>query len=63
MTTWTPVTSQSETWTEVDEGTRVFSPLAFSHASYNGDYVFSMRPRGGVWDSQSSTSETWTVQT
>jgi hypothetical protein len=60
MTTWTPATSQSETWTEETIGPRVFSPDVFSHASYNGKYVFSMNPRSGVWDRETSTAEVWT---
>lgn len=61
MTTWTTAVQQAETW--IDETTiRMFSPRVFSHASYNGEFVFSMNPRGGVWDAETSTPETWTVQ-
>ena len=62
MTTWTDQTSTAETWASVSEGTRVFSPGVFSHGSFTGEFVFSMTPRGGIWDSDISTAETWTVQ-
>jgi len=62
VTVWTDQTSASETWNIVDEGTRVFSPGVFSHGAFNGEYVFSMNPRGGVWDANTSAAETWTVQ-
>jgi len=61
MTTWTPTMQQAESWTS-ETTIRVFSQNVFSHASYNGEFVFSMNPRGGVWDSTSTSVETWTVQ-
>jgi hypothetical protein len=60
MTTWTEKTQQSETWTVVTQETRVFSPLVFSHAYYNGKRVFALGASAGIWDARSEQSETWT---
>lgn len=62
MTTWTPKTEQTETWTASTTGLNVFSQLVFSHASYNGTHVFAFGNPSGVegWYRKTIDSEAWT---
>lgn len=56
MTTWTPATQQSETWTEEAQTPhRIFSPYIFSRRP-----VFATGPTAGVWDEKTEQAETWT---
>ena len=59
MTTWTPATKQSETWTSEDPARRVFSPVVFSHATYNGLSVFSLGSAAGIYERPAIQVETW----
>jgi len=58
MTTWTPKTEQSETWTEENQNLRTFSPYTFSRRP-----VFDTGPTSGVWDARTQQAETWTART
>lgn len=62
MTTWTPATSQTETWTASASVRGVFSQLAFSHASSGGKHVFAFGNTAGAegWYRATTQSETWT---
>jgi hypothetical protein len=58
MTTWTPATSQSETWESRDPPFfRVFSPLVFALHP-----VFDTGQAGGYWPVKTKQSETWTAK-
>lgn len=59
MTTWTPATSQTETWTEETQTTRVFSLRVFSHAIHTGKKVFAVGSSAGIWDERAKQSEAW----
>jgi hypothetical protein len=57
MTTWTPATSQSETWTEEAQPVRVFDPYVFDNAP-----IFDTGSTAGVWTDKTIQSETWTAE-
>jgi hypothetical protein len=56
VTTWTPKTTQAETWTSESQAARVFDPYVFDRAP-----VFDTGTTAGIWDAQSQQSEVWTV--
>lgn len=55
MTTWTPVTKQSETWAEKLLPTRGFDPAGFDNTPR-----FDTGSTAGVWAPKAKQSETWT---
>lgn len=56
MTTWTPVTKQSETWTEpAAHRPRIFSPLVFAAWP-----VFATGVLSDFWTEKTEQAETWT---
>jgi hypothetical protein len=57
MTTWTPKTKQSETWTAIstENRPRVFSPLVFAAWP-----VFATGVLSDFWTDKTAQSETWT---
>lgn len=55
MTTWTPKTQQSETWTSEDPLPRVFDPYVFDRAP-----VFDTGGTAGIWDAKTEQQEVWT---
>lgn len=58
MTTWTPASQQSETWTTfVQQPQRTFSPYTFSRRP-----VFDTGPTAGTWDVEITLAGTWTVK-
>jgi hypothetical protein len=54
--TWTPVTPQSEAWTEQTQAARVFDPYVFDR-----DPIYDTGSTAGVWDARSEQQETWTA--
>jgi hypothetical protein len=65
MTTWTPKTQQSETWTSEAPALHVFSTLVFSHAYSGSQRVFALGSANGgteVWDAKTKQAETWTPE-
>ena len=59
MTTWTPATEQSETWTSEDPARRVFSQLIYSHAFYTSKRVFALGSSAGIYDRAATQAEVW----
>lgn len=57
MTTWTPATSQAETWTNEAPTVRVFDPYVFDRAP-----IFDTGETGGIWDAKTVQSESWTQE-
>lgn len=55
MTTWTPVTKQSETWTSEARAPRVFDPAVFDNTP-----IFDTGSPAGVWAVKTQQSEMWT---
>jgi hypothetical protein len=56
LTTWTPATSQSETWTAIEFATRVFDPAVFDN-----NPIFDTGSAAGVWAQRTEQSEVWTA--
>jgi hypothetical protein len=57
MTTWTPKTQQSETWTAETQAVRVFDPFVFDRRP-----IFDTGETGGIWDGKTIQSEIWTAE-
>jgi hypothetical protein len=57
VTTWTPKTQQSETWTAAVEPIRVFDPNVFDR-----NPIFDTGPSSGLWDVKTIQAETWTPE-
>lgn len=55
MTTWTPATQQSETWTDIVFATRVFDPAVFDN-----NPIFDTGSPAGVYTERAKQAETWT---
>lgn len=55
MTTWTPATSQTETWTATAVLVRVFDPAVFDN-----NPIFDTGNTAGLWTARSEQTETWT---
>lgn len=55
MTTWTPATSQTETWTEETQTTRVFDPAVFDN-----NPIFDTGSPAGIWTLRTKQPEVWT---
>lgn len=53
--TWTPVTPQSETWTEHAIAVRVFDPHVFDR-----NPIFDTGSNAGLWNEQAPQDEVWT---
>jgi hypothetical protein len=62
MTTWTPKTENSSSWTAEVLATRVFDPAVFSHAFVGDQRVFAIGSSQGVWDADSAPLTTWTPE-
>jgi hypothetical protein len=52
--TWTPVTQQSETWTETPLTVRGFDPNGFDRSPR-----FDTGSSSGVWDQKAEQPEVW----
>jgi hypothetical protein len=57
VTTWTPKTQQSETWTGETPAARVFDPFVFDR-----NPIFDTGSVEGIWDAKTIQSETWTQE-
>lgn len=56
MTTWTPKTQQSETWTAHVREARVFDPDVFDRRP-----IFDTGFTAGIWDAKTEQQEVWTA--
>jgi hypothetical protein len=56
MTTWTPKTQQSETWTAETKAVRVFDPDVFDR-----NPIFDTGSSAGLWDAKTEQQEVWTA--
>lgn len=57
MTTWTPASKQSETWTANVRGTRAFDPAGFDNSPR-----FDTGQAGGYWPPKTKQDEVWTAR-
>jgi len=62
VTTWTPKTENSNSWTADNFPARVFSPLVFSHAFVATKRVFTLGTSQGVWDIDGAPASVWTAE-
>jgi len=55
MTTWTPKTENSNSWTAESIAERVFDPFVFDRLP-----TFDTGTTGGIWDEKSQPTSSWT---
>lgn len=52
---WTPKTQQAETWTDMNQQTRVFDPAVFDN-----NPIFDTGSPAGIWTLRTKQPEVWT---